>query len=42
MIADPETRAALGALALARSARSTWDHCVRETVDAYRQVLSRS
>lgn len=42
MIAAPEARAAMGARALARSANFSWDQCVTETVDAYRQVLSKS
>jgi glycosyltransferase involved in cell wall biosynthesis len=42
MISAPDVRAALGRNALARSAMFTWESCVAHTVDAYRQVLSKS
>ena len=42
MITAPDIRAALGRKALARSKLFTWQACVEQTVDAYRQVLNKS
>jgi glycosyltransferase involved in cell wall biosynthesis len=42
LITDPDIRQQLSQKALARSAEFTWDKCVRQTVDVYRQALNGS
>ena len=42
MISAPDVRAAMGRRALARSKLFTWQRCVEQTANAYRQVLSKS
>ena len=42
MIMDTDLRRQLSQKALARSAEFTWDKCVRQTVDVYRQALQGS
>lgn len=42
LIMDPDIRQQLSHKALARSAEFTWDKCVRQTVDVYRQALKGS
>lgn len=42
LIIDPDIRQQLSQKALARSAQFTWDKCVRQTVDVYRQAMKGS
>ena len=42
LIIDPDLRQQLSQKALARSAQFTWDKCVRQTVDVYRQAMKGS
>lgn len=42
LVEAPEVRQGLAQKALARSAQFTWAHCVDQTIDAYRRVLSSS
>ena len=42
LITDPDIRQQLSQKALERSAEFTWDKCVRQTVDVYRQALNGS
>lgn len=42
LVEAPEVRRGLAQKALARSAQFTWAHCVDQTIDAYRRVLSSS
>ena len=42
MLTNPDERARMAALALARSSQFSWAKCVSQTVDAYKFVLNKS